>query len=256
MIMNLILSMTLALNLFALPGDSCQTAINLPTLPFNDHLSTAPYSSALNLSDPCIQHGTLGHDIIYTYTNDLPVPCTVAVMAVPIGFWNVAIYVLDECDPPSCVRGNDFFGPGAPETLTVALQPGEMYYFVIDGRGANDYGIVSYSFSECLNQTGVKEESSGLHPFSRTALEVVPNPTTGEADFRFSLTAGSEVDLSVFDRSGRLVYSVESSVWTAGDHSIRWSGQDDNGMDVKPGIYFVKLRADDAEAIRSFVLLR
>jgi hypothetical protein len=251
--MNVILCLSLFVNLFGVAGDSCQTAIVLPNLPFNDHLSTAGYTSALNLSDPCIQHTTLGPDIIYEYYNDLAVPCTMAFMAVPIGFWNPAIYVLSDCDPPVCVRGNDYFGPGAPETLTVVLGSEETYYFVVDGRGVNDYGIVSFSFSECYTGTGVHEE---LFPSSPAAFDIVPNPTNGAVDFRFSLEQGSEVSLQVYDRAGRLVFDVAPSFREAGAHSITWNGTSDEGVPAVAGTYFVKFREADREAVQKFVLMR
>jgi hypothetical protein len=254
--MTLVLSFALALNLFGLAGDSCDTAIELPALPYNDHHSTSGYTSALDLNDPCIQNTSLGPDIIYKYTNEEAFPCTVTVMAVPIGAWDVVIYVLDDCEAQSCIGGNDFFGPGSPETLTVHLQPSGTYYFVIDGRNVDDHGVVSYSFSECYNSSAIQEGEAGVLPDFNSILDVVPNPTHGVADFRFALESGAEAYVTVYDGSGRLIWEKEGTHREAGEHVIQWNGQTTSGIPASPGVYLVKLETDDTEAIRRFVLVR
>jgi hypothetical protein len=250
--MILVLSFALFTNLFAIAGDSCDTAIPLPTLPFNDHLSTADYTSALNLSDPCIPHTSFGPDIIYRFTNPLPWPCTVSVMAVPLGFWNPVIYVLSDCETPICEEGNDLFGPGIPESLIVKLESGETYYFVIDGRSSSDYGVISFSFSECYNSVVVHEEQTELLPSS---FDVIPNPTNGIVDFRFTVTQQEAIGLDIFDQTGRLIWNFDDAMWDAGNHVITWNILDNGGIKASPGIYFVKLRRKGIESVQKFVLV-
>jgi hypothetical protein len=176
-------------------------------------------------------------------------------MAVPIGMWNLSIYVLDQCEPPNCIRGQDFFGPGAPETLTVELPAGGTYYFVIDGRDADDHGVVSYSFSSCYHITGI-DENSQLEPYIRPMLNVVPNPSDGIVDFEFALNHGSEVSLEVYDGSGRLIWGNQASYRDVGDHVIRWNGLNAKGIPAAPGVYLAKLKSEEIDAIRTFIIVR
>ncbi len=251
--MNILISFTIVLQLISVPGDSCHIPIVIPSLPFNDHLSTEDHTSALNLSDPCIQHTTLGPDIIYEYTSEFSDPVDVAFMAVPIGFWNLAIYVLSDCDAQVCVRGNDFFGPGSPETLTVTVMPNETYYFVIDGRGENDYGVVSFSM---MGETAAEEDIAETAPWPGTWFRVGPNPSAGLLQIWFSIEQEADVTLTLYDASGRLVRHIGPFRGKPGEHTLTWDGLREDGTQATAGIYFVGLKTESRQALRKFVFVR
>jgi len=93
------------------------------------------------------------------------------------------------------------------------------------------------------------EES--LPPREDVRLTVSPNPSRG--DFLFALPgfAGKEVDLRIYDATGRLVRELVSRVG-----SVLWDGSDLNGRKVRSGIYFYRLRAGNRVFRGRLLLLR
>ena len=63
---------------------------------------------------------------------------------------------------------------------------------------------------------------------------------------RFNLNASAKVTLSVFDGRDRLVYKADEDM-AAGDHALRWNGQDTSGNPVPPEAYSYTLSAKHAQ---------
>jgi flagellar hook assembly protein FlgD len=55
-----------------------------------------------------------------------------------------------------------------------------------------------------------------------------------------------DVEVAVFDLSGRLVRTLRQGRLEAGTQNIAWDGRDDDGRPAAGGIYFVRLRAGAA----------
>jgi len=66
------------------------------------------------------------------------------------------------------------------------------------------------------------------------------------ATIQFSLAEPGQVDLSVFDVSGRRVASLVRESMPEGEHSVIWSIQNGSGRRVVPGVYFYRLEVDGA----------
>jgi subtilisin family serine protease len=77
----------------------------------------------------------------------------------------------------------------------------------------------------------------------RLRLAVVPNPSHGGADVRFTLPSSGAVTVSVTDAGGRRVCTLESATLGAGPHALAWDGLDASGRPAAVGIYFVTLES-------------
>lgn len=82
-----------------------------------------------------------------------------------------------------------------------------------------------------------------------------PNPSAGALRLRFGFARPSVADLAIFDAAGRRVRTVASGPYGPGRYSISWDGRDASGGPAAPGLYFVRLRADDATLERRIVRL-
>ncbi len=71
-------------------------------------------------------------------------------------------------------------------------------------------------------------------------LAVRPNPFTSGTSLTFALQSPKQVELGVYDVSGRLVRRLTSGAQDAGTHVINWDGRDASGARVKTGVYFVR----------------
>jgi hypothetical protein len=73
------------------------------------------------------------------------------------------------------------------------------------------------------------------------------DPTKNEVvAVRFNLNAPAKVTLSVFDGRDHRVYQANEDV-AAGDHTLRWNGQDASGKPVPPEAYSYTLTAKNAK---------
>jgi len=69
-----------------------------------------------------------------------------------------------------------------------------------------------------------------------------PNPFRTSADLRLRLAREEHVRVSIHDASGRVVAVLLDAGLAPGTHALAWSGNDDAGVRVAPGLYFARLR--------------
>jgi len=83
-----------------------------------------------------------------------------------------------------------------------------------------------------------------------------PNPASGGATLRFGLPRAANVDLAIYDPSGRRVRQLVADDMAAGERSAAWDARDDSGAPVGAGLYFARLRAGGETRIVRFTVLR
>ena len=87
-------------------------------------------------------------------------------------------------------------------------------------------------------------------------LTPTPNPTYGQTEFRFSLPADSNADLTLYDLRGYEVRKLHSG-WTSSESTVMvWDGTDDSGMRVAQGVYLVRLSYPGHEVTQRITVLR
>jgi len=75
---------------------------------------------------------------------------------------------------------------------------------------------------------------------AETALfSVAPNPFKNSTEVVIELPAADQINVKVFDRSGRLVKVLQEESISAGYHQINWDGTDLTGQKLNPGVYFI-----------------
>ncbi len=83
-----------------------------------------------------------------------------------------------------------------------------------------------------------------------------PNPFNPKTTIRFSTAQTGNVNLAVYDISGRLVKELVNGSMSAGDHEIVWSGKNGNGNQVASGVYFYKMVTADFSSTEKMVMLK
>ncbi len=68
-----------------------------------------------------------------------------------------------------------------------------------------------------------------------------PNPFNPKTTLRFALPTAGQVELAVYDVSGRRVATLAKGMMDAGHHELDWLGTDDGGHPVSSGIYFSRI---------------
>ena len=83
-----------------------------------------------------------------------------------------------------------------------------------------------------------------------------PNPFKGSTSIPFSIERAGEVDLAVYDVSGRLVSQLVRGERAAGAYTEHWDGRDALGGQANSGIYYYRLRTAGVDMTRRMVLIR
>jgi len=151
-------------------------------------------------------------------------------------------FTLDWRDPPfnwvpfwTAASLGDMNGDGVDDFMVTA----------VEGVGLHRGVAVIYGG----RSAGVRNPS--ILPPSSFSLSVFPNPFNSSTVISFSLPHTSEVDLRIYDVTGRMVRTMAQGKMSAGEHELRLEA----GA-LPSGVYFVKVEAGKAAKVAKFALLR
>ncbi len=91
-------------------------------------------------------------------------------------------------------------------------------------------------------------------PATYNLAQAYPNPFNAGTTIQYALPQAAQVKLFVFNIKGQLVRRLVDGFQTAGFKEIRWSGRNEQGLDVGSGLYLLRFRADGHEFTRRVVL--
>ncbi|MBT3232989.1 MAG: T9SS type A sorting domain-containing protein [Calditrichaeota bacterium] len=167
-----------------------------------------------------------------------------------------------------CVIEGNFFENDVEADITIA--PGESsdieFSFSPQDSTAlgqrSGFAIISSNDPEqnekivFLEGTGIEVNSAdqsdnGIIPDEFFLSPAYPNPFNSSTTFSFGLPIRTEVELNVFDISGKLVSVVYSGRLDAGFQSLIWKAGD-----VSAGVYIVRLKAGEFDSQQKLVLSR
>jgi M6 family metalloprotease-like protein len=72
----------------------------------------------------------------------------------------------------------------------------------------------------------------------------------------FNLSKEDDVEINVYDLSGRIVKTFKKQTYPSGKNQIMWYGTDDDGKLLSPGLYFITLKTSSERKIEKFVIKR
>jgi len=102
----------------------------------------------------------------------------------------------------------------------------------------------------------VATESEMSVPSNFQLKQNYPNPFNPVTTINFDLSENSNVKLSIYDMTGRLINELVNTEMNIGNHSVYWNGLDINGNNVGAGIYLYKLQTDNFTQTKKMILLR
>ena len=79
-----------------------------------------------------------------------------------------------------------------------------------------------------------------------------PNPITEHASMGFSVPFSGNVEITVFDVSGRMVETILSGTIESGSHSVNWAP----GSEIASGVYFIRLTTDSGTLTQRAMFIR
>jgi hypothetical protein len=145
-------------------------------------------------------------------------------------------YAAQESKFPSCVLDND-------RRLHVVWMDNRDINFEIYYR-LRDPGVLS------------EVEMDLAQPFRAATVTVSPNPLRDGTRIGFNLETSEDVNISIYELSGRLVWSRRVGMLSSGQHQIAWDGSGPSGKPVAPGIYFVRVGLPDRRESAKIIVLK
>lgn len=145
--------------------------------------------------------------------------------------------------------------PHTASTLTVVFRLGA----VSGGAAANWQGGTDESWAiDNLKVTLSGGPSPAPLPVAGAALlGNTPNPFNPSTRIRFTLPAGgADVELALYDLSGRRVRRLAAGALAGGPHEVTWDGRADDGQAAPGGVYVYRLAGSGIDLSRKLVLLK
>ncbi|MCK4545949.1 MAG: VCBS repeat-containing protein [Candidatus Eisenbacteria sp.] len=83
-----------------------------------------------------------------------------------------------------------------------------------------------------------------------------PNPFNPQTIIAYRVGSAEEVELAVYDVSGRLVTTLVSERQRPGVYRVRWDGENAHGASAASGVYFYRLRVGEENFSKKMVLMK
>ncbi|MXY27049.1 T9SS type A sorting domain-containing protein [Candidatus Poribacteria bacterium] len=102
---------------------------------------------------------------------------------------------------------------------------------------------------------------AALTPKGTVLLPNYPNPFNPETWIPYHLAAATDVQITIYDATGRVVRRLDLGHQSAGYYTVRsraayWDGKNALGESVASGIYFYQLQADTVSHLRKMLILK
>ena len=83
-----------------------------------------------------------------------------------------------------------------------------------------------------------------------------PNPTRGATVIRFDLPTVADVEIRIYDPTGRAVAVLTRRPYPPGPHEVGWAGTDAAGKSLVSGAYFLRIQAGTFSATQRILLAK
>jgi hypothetical protein len=87
-------------------------------------------------------------------------------------------------------------------------------------------------------------------------LSLIPNPFREEVAVSFHLSSPQRVTVDVYSIEGTLVACLADGILGGGVHTRTWNGKTSSGDDAAPGVYFLRMLADDTRKTGKIIKLK
>ena len=167
---------------------------------------------------------------------------------------DLAGYRIYRSDVPGFVPGPASFVAATTDTsyADVNLAAGSWHYLVTAADHADNESAPS-------NQASLQTAVSGVGdqvPLAFRVRGASPNPFNPTTSIGFSLRAGGQVSIGIFDTRGRLVRRLVDETMGAGSHEATWDGRDDQGRNLPSGVYLARIRSNGEQGVAKMILAK
>jgi hypothetical protein len=96
-----------------------------------------------------------------------------------------------------------------------------------------------------------EKQVTGIYQLFQNA----PNPFRHSTTINFTVPQPSRIRLTIYNLAGQKIRSLLDDDKSVGFHTIRWDGQNDDGLSVASGVYFYVLEAGEVTYAKKMILV-
>ncbi len=143
--------------------------------------------------------------------------------------------------------------------LSVSLVHPQTYYLNVN---LNNGTIVTYDISEVnrINFSGITsiEDGQKLSHIVKSfkLLQNYPNPFNPSTTIQYEIPKDGEVEIGIYDLTGRLIKTIVNQNQQAGAHSAVWNGQTESDSKVASGIYMYTVKYGNTLSSKKMLLIK
>ena len=89
---------------------------------------------------------------------------------------------------------------------------------------------------------------------NQTSIRVFPNPVNDLLNIQLNLEKAEEINISVFDLTGKKVIQIYSGELSEGEHDLTWNIRDPGGVKVSPSVYLLQLQSKSKIELHKIVI--
>jgi hypothetical protein len=147
------------------------------------------------------------------------------------------------------------YAPGSSVShYDISLTPNALMEPAINADLTNDVDLTEELFKD-IGWLPHTTAVPGGSPGARIALSSAPNPARGALFVNFELASEENVQIALYDVSGREIRELTKATYPAGPHAIPWDGLDNAGHPAAPGVYLARLKGTRTQATHHLVLM-
>ena len=131
----------------------------------------------------------------------------------------------------------------------------------IDNDGNGDLVFSSASFAADKPHIFMIEHDEELNnenepqiPSKFNMSQNYPNPFNPSTQFSYTLPESGNIELAIFDITGKMVYKFHDGFQRAGNHNILWTGVNQNQKTVPSGVYLCQLKMESNMITKKMVV--
>jgi len=142
-------------------------------------------------------------------------------------------------------KGRDVFKPGDNIGIAVRTE-----------TPLDDWGVDLTPRGQLTVATGVAGKDRSTVPDQFVLQANYPNPFNPETTIEFSVPMTAQVAIEIYNMLGQRVRNLMDAKLAVGNHTVKWNGQNDAGVQLSSGIYFYKLTSGSTVLTKRMMLLK
>lgn len=126
----------------------------------------------------------------------------------------------------------------------------------IDPNGKSFWFATAGGLSKLTIMPNTIDNKKQIIPKSFEVYPAYPNPFNMSTTIKFQLTTSKQINISIYDITGRLVNSILNSSLMLGSYKVNWNGKNCEGRDISSGVYYAVVKSSDFVSTLKLVVIK